>query len=234
MKPAETTSPAAGSAASAGSRRTTRHPATGQLRAANAADEEAWRAYPCDEWTGKRDKDGYGYFYHKGRTWSAHRLAWETRRGPIPKGLHVLHRCDNPPCWEVRHLFLGTQADNNRDMVAKGRNSAKLTAAEVTKIRKRYAEGGVTQQQLAAEYGVGQQEISRIVRGINWRHLEDQPAPVRQVRLSAGQAAEIRERYRRGRVTQQQLALEHGVGQEAIGRIIRGLSWRAESGARDE
>lgn len=64
----------------------------------------------------------YGGFSLAGKYVSAHRFAWEITNGPIPSGLDVLHRCDNPPCCNPAHLFLGTQADNNRDMVRKGRH----------------------------------------------------------------------------------------------------------------
>ena len=73
----------------------------------------------CWEWRGLRDKHGYG---RKGPYKTTHRLAWEWANGPVPAGMCVLHRCDNPPCCNPDHLFLGTQADNLADMVAKGRH----------------------------------------------------------------------------------------------------------------
>jgi hypothetical protein len=75
---------------------------------------------PCWVWTGRTRNTGYGGF---GRSWLAHRFAWELTNAPIADGLCVLHRCDNPPCVNPAHLFLGTQADNNRDCGAKGRNN---------------------------------------------------------------------------------------------------------------
>ena len=65
--------------------------------------------------------DGYGRLDIAGVPWKAHRYAWTLVHGPIPAGLHVLHRCDTPPCFWVDHLFLGTQSDNVADMVRKGR-----------------------------------------------------------------------------------------------------------------
>lgn len=73
----------------------------------------------CWIWTGARMR--YGYFQYGKKLIGAHRVAWELRNGPIPDGLYVLHRCDNPPCVRPDHLFLGTAADNTADMVAKGR-----------------------------------------------------------------------------------------------------------------
>jgi len=76
----------------------------------------------CWEWTGARFHHGYGLFYESASVRTrAHRFAYETLAGPIPPGVLVLHRCDNPPCVRPEHLFLGTQADNVADMIAKGR-----------------------------------------------------------------------------------------------------------------
>jgi hypothetical protein len=79
------------------------------------------RANGCIEWTGSVDKDGYGRTAVKARKVYVHRLAWELANGPIPDGLLVCHRCDNPTCINVAHLFLGTPRDNTRDAMQKGR-----------------------------------------------------------------------------------------------------------------
>jgi hypothetical protein len=121
----------------------------------------------CWEWTGTRGEKGYGRLTADGRTVQAHRLAWELTNGPIPAGLHVLHRCDNPPCVRPEHLFLGSNLDNIADRHAKGRNArnrgpacghAKLTAADVVAIRAAAAQGA-SNRWLAGRYGVAHQTI---------------------------------------------------------------------------
>lgn len=119
----------------------------------------------------------------------AHRWTYEQFVGPIPDGYSVCHRCDNPPCVNPAHLFLGSQTDNMRDMVSKGRNvkpvcppsakarggrngSAKIGALQVRAIRARYAAGGVSQQALADEYGITQTAVSSIVKRKTWQHIE--------------------------------------------------------------
>lgn len=77
----------------------------------------------CLLWMGVRNNMGYGQFWFKGKHGLAHRAAWELTFGPIPKGLNVLHHCDNQACVDPTHLTLGTQADNAADMVAKGRST---------------------------------------------------------------------------------------------------------------
>lgn len=78
----------------------------------------------CWEWKGVRVGSmtiKYGQFNFPGGRTAAHRFSWYLAHGPIPNGLQVLHKCDNPPCVNPSHLFLGTQADNVHDCVAKGR-----------------------------------------------------------------------------------------------------------------
>ena len=76
----------------------------------------------CLEWPGQRDKNGYGMIWNGHGPRRTHRLAWELTNGAAPAGMQVLHRCDNPPCCNPEHLFLGTPKDNVVDMMAKGRD----------------------------------------------------------------------------------------------------------------
>jgi hypothetical protein len=77
----------------------------------------------CWPWTGYTNTRGYGVIRINRRTVLAHRIAYQVERGPIPDGLFVCHHCDNPPCCNPAHLFLGTQTENMRDMISKGRGN---------------------------------------------------------------------------------------------------------------
>ena len=138
------------------------------------------RTDDCWEWQGYRGPvDRYGRFMVKrpdGKRTPrlAHRASWELHSGPIPSGLQVLHRCDNRRCVNPEHLFLGTQLDNIRDMDAKGRRVTWLHALDATsvrQIRERYAQGGITQAQLAKEYGIAPITVSRVVRRVMYRDV---------------------------------------------------------------
>lgn len=80
------------------------------------------RVGDCLVWTGCRDRDGYGWITINYEQLYVHRVAWALKHGPIPDGMQVLHACDNPPCLNTAHLFLGTNLDNIADKVAKGRS----------------------------------------------------------------------------------------------------------------
>ena len=84
--------------------------------------EKVCKGPECWEWTGATSgRLPYGHIYRNGREQRAHRVSWEINRGQIPLGLSVLHRCDNPGCVRPDHLFIGTQSDNLKDAVSKGR-----------------------------------------------------------------------------------------------------------------
>lgn len=110
-----------------------------------------------------RDVHGYGRVKWGGKTYSAHRIAYEELIGPIADGLAVCHHCDNPPCVNPAHLFAADQAVNVADMIAKGRqrHATKLSADEVRSIRGDQRQGKL----IAAEYGVNESTVSKIRLG---------------------------------------------------------------------
>jgi hypothetical protein len=127
------------------------------------------RGPKCWEWTGAKNLQGYGVMRVGEGNMQAHRVAYVARHGDIPDGMNVLHRCDNPACVRVSHLFLGTLADNNADMRAKGRNSgpkSKLTERAVRLIKASSAKN----VDLAHRFGVSETTIRAIRRyGQTWR-----------------------------------------------------------------
>lgn len=142
----------------------------------------------CWVWQLYAFPNGYGGFSeHVNRTTqttSAHRGAWAAAHGPIAHGSVVCHRCDNRLCCNPEHLFLGTQSDNIKDMVAKGRgnprrgedhHNSKLTAGDVRMV-KLLLGLGVRQYRLSQLYGVGQQTISAINTGASRVHVDAIPS----------------------------------------------------------
>ncbi len=132
----------------------------------------------CWLWLGAANSRGYGWVRRGGKTYLAHRFAWTRARGAIPHGMSVLHRCDVPCCVNPDHLFLGTRADNNADMVAKGRQArgekklrlAKLSESQVHEIRSRVA-AGESQRSIARAFEICQPHVGCIARGERWAHV---------------------------------------------------------------
>lgn len=127
------------------------------------------RSGDCWEWQGTHNEQGYGCFDLNKKRRASHRVAYELTHGTIPDGLLVLHRCDNPPCCNPDHLFLGTHKDNADDCAAKGRLSIgggkRIEDNEIPGLIDRYKRGGITQQELADAYGVSRSLVSFILSG---------------------------------------------------------------------
>lgn len=135
----------------------------------------------CWRWAGFIDKDGYTvmscdkrYGAEKG-----HRASWIIHKGPIPKGMFVCHRCDNKECTNPEHLFLGTPADNTKDMIQKNRKcigsqvpTSKLNEEQVKAI-KILLKLGKSYPKIAKMFNVGINAIIRIKNGETWKHVEE-------------------------------------------------------------
>jgi hypothetical protein len=162
-----------------------RHAVTRRLRAEESLEDRFWSKVDkrgpddCWEWQASRYEKGYGFFRRrahqagrKGDCIQSHRMTWELVHGPIPDGKQILHRCDNPPCCNPAHLFLGSHDANMKDMVSKGRSHAqrpkKLVKAQVIEIRRAYLAGEATQQKLADKFGVTQRRVSQLIVNPDW------------------------------------------------------------------
>ncbi len=133
----------------------------------------------CWPWQGQVDANGYGRFnWRRGETQLAHRLSYRLAHGELPVDRFVCHRCDNPPCINPAHLFLGTQLDNMRDAAAKGRtaspdrrgeevNTAKLSTTDVVFIRGATA----TTAEVAALFDISQAQVNNIRKRRQWKHV---------------------------------------------------------------
>jgi hypothetical protein len=121
------------------------------------------------------DSDDHELVSVAGKAMGAHRFAWLLTHGD-PGDMFVCHRCDNPPCCNPAHLFLGTPAENSADMAGKGRapgnrSAARLTPEQVREIRTRYTAGEGSTHQLAPQYGVTAMTIWGVVAGKTYQHV---------------------------------------------------------------
>ena len=128
---------------------------------------------PCLVFNGARTQDGYGHRWYKGKVEYTHRIAWIETNGQIPNGLCVLHKCDNRPCFEITHLFLGTRADNMIDKTKKGRGknpNQRISNEQALEIRKRFS-NGENKISLSKCFGVSVKNIYAIIHKISFKNI---------------------------------------------------------------
>jgi len=136
----------------------------------------------CWWWSGGKHVDGYGWFYAGGLSIRTNRFSWTVINGEIPDGLLVCHHCDNPSCVNPRHLFLGTNSDNMRDMNRKNRRNqvnvrgedvgtSKLKSGEVALI-KILIKRGIDKKEISKMFKVSSATIYMISKKTIWKHIQ--------------------------------------------------------------
>lgn len=193
----------------------------------------------CWEWLNHGSKQGYGMLrYPRTRnTVMAHRISWLLTNGPIPEGFKVLHKCDNPPCVNPNHLFLGTQTDNMQDAMRKGRrrfytgpkpNAWKISPEIRKMIVEEYLDGEPSMKSLGIKHGVSAQNICDIVKSLPKSVKRKNKGGERTpgAKLTPMKVIEIRRRWHSGE-SQTELSREFGVYQSAIYKIVNRENWKS-------
>lgn len=201
----------------------------------------------CWTWTGTIGGNNYGVIGIGGRSYKAHRMAYECANGPIESGLVVRHKCDNKLCVNPAHLEVGTVADNSRDMVTRGRSSkgssrpdSILTDEIVATARRRYnTDLNTACKDLYKEYGVSQTTMLKALRGETWAHVSEPVAIMRRRRRSAFRrkrigpcmklneqiVSDMRIEYRSGAKSMTEISKDRGISKQGARSAIRGLTW---------
>lgn len=187
----------------------------------------------CWEWTAYRNKLGYGCFGHDGSSVLAHRYGFELAYGSFDPELCVLHHCDNPPCQNPAHLFLGTRVENNADRHQKGRSargermgSSVLTEELVWEANRLYR-GGMSIPEIADRLGVKKGTLCSVRRGLSWGHLGlDWTA--RKGRLNPERVRAIRQRFAEGE-SRNAIAADYSIKPKYVNEIVARRNWAGVS-----
>lgn len=173
----------------------------------------------CYEWTGHRNRDGYGTFRPDGANTSsvpAHRVAWVLAGDELTDDMLICHTCDNPPCVRRSHLFDGTPADNTADMMAKGRHRAGNTVATAAR-GSRHGSRTKPERLARGDRNGSRTHPDRLVRG------EANP----RSRTNAADVAAMREAWAGGNgESQASLAERYGISHRTVSPIVRRITWR--------
>lgn len=192
---------------------------------------------PCWIWGLKKKTESYGQTKLNKKPIPAHRLSWLLHRGPIPKNLWVLHKCDRRRCVNPDHLFLGTAQDNMDDMILKGRaihprgensSAARLSTPDVIEIRKLLSDTRLPCHAIAKKFNVSENAIISIYNGKSWSHLGKfnpikRPAGITQKKLSPEKVLEIKRLLEQGE-SQSTISRKFGINQSHVSRIKHGLA----------
>lgn len=145
--------------------------------------DEHWaanRVTGCWDWIRGKNSEGYGQLWFEGKMTKAHRFSYERVNGKILPGMLVRHTCDNTGCVNPLHLLIGTDADNTKDKVERGRlrfpvgeraHFAKITSGDVQRIRDISRVGNVSQKEIAIYFAIDQTNVSLIANKKSWKHV---------------------------------------------------------------
>lgn len=204
---------------------------------------------PCWLWTGAKDNKGYGVTTFEWKYMTAHRAAYMFHHGNLEGAEFVCHHCDNPPCVNPEHLFLGTNRDNTADKVSKQRQSRgekhskailpgrkrgeahyshKLTEQNVLEIRKLWAESKIPLEQLAVRFGVSYGTLERAARGTSWKHLPKAipQEGARHAKLTKESVLEMRS-LRESGLTVIEIAHRFGISRFTCNDVVYRRSWKS-------
>lgn len=191
----------------------------------------------CWHWAAGVGSRGYGEVKRVGVKMVASRAAYEIANGPIPEGMYVCHKCDNPRCVRPDHLFVGTCRDNIRDSVKKGRFGAcKLTPKQVEEIR--MLSEKYSNKDIAKMFGVAPNTISYIITGRGWKSVTGGANRSRGhvgvfsgvknpcCKLTENDVLEIRKAYKPIYGSLTKLANKYGMTISGIRRIVHRFNWK--------
>jgi len=186
----------------------------------------------CWEWKAGRNRGGYGIFQSQGMPKLAHRAAYKLTTGDDPRDMLVCHKCDNPPCCNPNHLFKGTNTENIRDSVTKGRlhNSVPYGWPEIKEIRDLYATEEFRISDLAVRFGISKGAVYDILINKHWHDPEYRPRIFDRsehnvrAKLNWTKVREIRCLYADGR-RQAELCRMFNMSSASISSIVNNKSW---------
>jgi len=186
----------------------------------------------CWEWLASKDKDGYGYFSVKGKTYKAHRISYIINSGnQIPIGMVIMHSCDTTSCINPEHLSLGTVAKNNRDIILKNRqnwnpaigtNNGKSILNEYIVLEMRnFYKNGKTFKEISEHFDVKIPTVRAVIYHHSWRHVGGYKGVASQThKLNMNIAKKIRHQYQNKISTIKELAKKYKVNVSNIYAIL--------------